>query len=171
MLFFRAKNNKPEGICRKNLQASVETLACGVCRRKTKKQGDAVSDYCHPSYTRHPLGDIIVIVFFAVLGNINEWGKIESFAKKKEKWLRKYLELLCGIPTDDTFLLVISNIDTSHFFQVTVILLLQTVDGILRLSGKENGLHEESIIFAYGNESRSSKRKTRYGLGYMRYRL
>ncbi len=85
--------------------------------KKIKKQADAVSDYRHPSYTRHQLGDIIMIVFFAVLGNANEWGEIESFAKKKEKWLRKYLELPYGIPTDDTLRLVISNIDTSHFFR------------------------------------------------------
>ena len=46
-------------------------------------------DYRHPSYTRHLLGDIIMIVLFAVLGNANEWGEIENFAKRKEKWLRK----------------------------------------------------------------------------------
>ena len=34
-----------------------------------KKCADAVPDYRHPSYTRHLLGDIIMIVFFAVLGN------------------------------------------------------------------------------------------------------
>ena len=57
--------------------------------REIKKYADAVPDYRHPSYTRHLLGDIIMIVFFAVLGNANEWGEIESFAKRKEKWLRK----------------------------------------------------------------------------------
>lgn len=29
-----------------------------------KKYADAVPDYRHPSYTRHLLGDIIMIVFF-----------------------------------------------------------------------------------------------------------
>ncbi len=50
-----------------------------------KKYADAVPDYRHPTYTRHLLGNIIMIVFFAVLGNANEWGEIESFAKRKEK--------------------------------------------------------------------------------------
>ncbi len=130
-----------------------------VLIEKIKEQADAVPDYRHPSYTRHLLGDIIMIAFFAVLGNANEWGEIESFAKKKEKWLRKYLELPYGIPTDDTFRLAISNIDTAHFFHVTVHLLLQTVDGILRLAGKENGLHKEGIICVDGKESRGSRRK------------
>lgn len=29
-------------------------------------------------------------VFFAMPGNANEWDEIESLAKRKEKWLRKY---------------------------------------------------------------------------------
>lgn len=132
----------------------------GALIEKIKKQADAVPDYRHPSYIRHLLGDIIMIVFFAVLGNADEWGEIESFAKKKEKWLRKYLELPYGIPTDDTFRLVISNIDTSHFFQVTVGLLLQTVDGIIRLAGKEDKIQEKGIISVDGKESRGSKRKS-----------
>ena len=56
--------------------------------RKIKKHADAVPDYRHPSYVRHLLGDIIMIVFFAVLGNADEWAEIEAFAKVKEKWLR-----------------------------------------------------------------------------------
>ena len=55
-----------------------------VLIRKIKEHADTVPDYRHPSYTRHPLGDIIMIVFFAVLGNANEWEEIETFAKKKE---------------------------------------------------------------------------------------
>lgn len=70
--------------------------------RTIKGYADSVKDYRHPSYTRHLPGDIIMIVFFAILGNANEWGEIETFARKKEKWLQKYLELPNGIPTDDT---------------------------------------------------------------------
>lgn len=131
-----------------------------VLIRKIKEHADTVPDYRHPSYTRHPLGDIIMIVFFAVLGNANEWEEIETFAKKKEKWLRKYLELPHGVPTDDTFRLVMGNIDTSHFFQVAVSLLLQTVDGILQAAGRGDELHEQGILCVDGKESRGSGRKT-----------
>lgn len=127
--------------------------------RDIKKYADAVPDYRHPSYTRHLLGDIIMIVFFAILGNANEWGEIESFAKRKEKWLRKYLELPYGIPTDDTYRLVMGNINAGQFFQLTTGLLLRTIDGILRLSGKEGSIHEKSIVSVDGKESRGSKRK------------
>ena len=56
--------------------------------REVKKYADAVPDYRYPTYTRHLLGDIIMIVFYAVLRNANEWGVIESFAKRKENGCR-----------------------------------------------------------------------------------
>lgn len=127
--------------------------------QEIKKHADAVPDYRHPSYTRHLLGDIIMIVFFAVLGNADEWGEIESFAKRKEKWLRKYLELPFGIPTDDTYRIVMGNINTEHFYQVTVQLLIHTIEGIVLLSGKQDSIHEKSIVSVDGKESRGSKRK------------
>ncbi len=49
---------------------------------KIKGYADTVPDYRHPSYVKHLLGDIIMITFFAILGNANEWGEIESFAKR-----------------------------------------------------------------------------------------
>lgn len=128
--------------------------------REIKRYADAVPDYRHPSYTRHLLGDIIMIVFFAVLGNANEWGEIESFAKRKEKWLRKHLELPYEVPTDDTYRIVMSNINTEQFFRLTVQLLLHTIDRILEMAGKEDIVHEKSIVSVDGKESRGSKRKS-----------
>lgn len=125
-----------------------------------KKYADAVPDYRHPSYTRHLLGDIIMIVFFAVLGNANEWGEIESFARRKEKWLRKYLELPFGIPTDDTYRIVMGNINTEHFYQMSAELLLHTIEGIVLLSGKNDSIHEKAIVSVDGKESRGSERKS-----------
>ena len=99
---------------------------------------DTVHDYRHPSYVKHKLSGIIMIVFFAMLSNANEWAEIESFAKKKEEWLRRYLELPHGIPTDDTYRIVIGNINVEHFFHITVQLLADTVDRILSISGNED---------------------------------
>lgn len=127
--------------------------------QKIKKNANAVQDYRHPSYIRHPLGDIIMIVFFAVLGNANEWCEIEVFAKKKEAWLRKYLELPYGIPTDDTYRIVMGNIDTEHFFHMTVRILLETVDKIIKLAKKEETLYEKDVVSVDGKVSRGSGRK------------
>lgn len=125
--------------------------------REIKKNADAIPDYRHPSYIRHLVGDIVMIVFFALLGNADEWSEIESFARRKEKWLRRYLELPNGVPTDDTIRIVTGNINTEHFFQVAVHLLLETIDGIVRLSEKET--HEKEIICVDGKESSGSGRR------------
>lgn len=105
--------------------------------RRIKEGADAIPDYRHPSYIRHLAGDIVMIVFFALLGNANEWGEIESFARQKEKWLRRYLGLPNGDPTDDMIRIVMGNLDTGHFFQLAVSLLLETIDGIVGISGRE----------------------------------
>lgn len=77
-------------------------------------------------------------------------GEIESFAKRKEKWLKKYLELPYGIPTDDTYRIVMGNIDTEHFYHVTVQILRHTIEEILRLSGKKGDIHEKGIVSVDG---------------------
>ena len=67
---------KENGILPENIMVN-DTLI-----RKIKQYADAVPDYRHPSYTKHLLGDIIMIVFFAILGNANEWGGLRAFPKK-----------------------------------------------------------------------------------------
>lgn len=128
-----------------------------------QKYAEAVQDYRHPSYVKHKLSDIIMIVFFAMLANANEWEGIESFAKKKEAWLRKYLELPYGIPTDDTYRIVIGNINIEHFFHVTVCLLAETADRILALAGKEGKAHEKSIVSVGGKVGCGPARKETAG--------
>lgn len=49
------------------------------------------------------------------------------------------------------------NINTEHFFRVAVHLLLETIDGIVQLSGKET--HEKEIICVDGKESCGSGRR------------
>ena len=124
-----------------------------------QKYADTVHDYRHPSYVKHKLSDIIMIVFFATLSNADEWAEIESFVKKKEAWLRRYLELPYGIPTDDTYRIVIGNINVEHFFRITVQLLTDTVDRILSISGNEDDIHEKSVLSVDGKVSCGSARK------------
>ena len=122
-----------------------------------KGYAENIQDYRNPAYTRHLLSDIIMIAFFSVLGNANEWGEIETFGKSKERWLRKYLELPNGIPTDDTFRIVISNINTDVFFKMTVQLLISTIDEMMNLTNEE--INEKDIIAIDGKESCGTGRK------------
>ena len=124
-----------------------------------KKLAERVPDYRHESYIRHPLCSIIMIVFFAVLANANEWSEIESFAKRKEKWLCRHLDLPYGVPTDDTYRLVIGNIDTKYFFEGTVALLINSIEELLKIQKDRPAVHEKAVVSVDGKESRGSKRK------------
>lgn len=60
---------------------------------------------------KHKLIDILFITMAAVICGCDEWEEIESYGEKKEKWLRKYIELPNGIPSHDTINRTISAID------------------------------------------------------------
>jgi len=124
-----------------------------------KKRAQTINDSRHSSYVRHLLEDIVLTTIFAIFANANEWSDIESFAKKKEKWLRKYLELPYGIPSDDTFRIVIGSIETSRFYSVVVSYLMELIDGVLKMSFKKEEDFERDVIAVDGKESSGSKRK------------
>jgi len=63
----------------------------------------------------HKLIDIIVIAICAIISGAKFWTQVAIFGKKREKWLRQFLELPHGIPSDDTFLRVFAAIDPEAF--------------------------------------------------------
>jgi predicted transposase YbfD/YdcC len=52
---------------------------------------------------RHPLVDVLVVGFCAVLCGCEDFVEIETFARKKADFFRRFLELPEGIPSHDTF--------------------------------------------------------------------
>lgn len=86
--------------------------------RIVKKQNDTR----YAPNVRHKMEDIILITLFAILAKWNEWSEIESFAKKKEKWLRQHLELGNGIPSHDTIQRVISILEPQSYMQIQLII-------------------------------------------------
>ncbi len=63
----------------------------------------------------HKLFDIFSITICAILCGANDWVSIATFARKKEKWLRTFLELPNGVPSHDTFDRVFRLIDPNEF--------------------------------------------------------
>lgn len=61
-----------------------------------------VTDTRQQKKVRHKMMDIIMLVFFATLGNADDWVEMEVFGKEHEKFLRNYLELPNGILSHDT---------------------------------------------------------------------
>jgi len=106
----------------------------------------SVNDIRHQSYIRHKLVDIIMITLFAVLSNANEWSEIEEFGKAKEKWLRKFLELPNGIPSDDTIRIVISNLDSRYFYTLVIEFLTGKINEILNAFNIQEKTYENEIV-------------------------
>ena len=115
-----------------------------------KKQNDTR----YTPNVKHKMEDIILITLFAILAKCNEWTEIESFAKKKEKWLRKYLELPNGIPSHDTIQRVISIFNPQTLYTDTINYLIEKIDLITSKT------QEKDILSMDGKTSNGSKRST-----------
>ena len=63
----------------------------------------------------HNLVDILLIGIIAVICGAETWKQMIEFANSKEGFLRKFLELPNGIPSEDIINRVFSSIDSSQF--------------------------------------------------------
>ena len=64
---------------------------------------------------RHKLQDIIVIAVCAMICGADGFKGMKIFGESKEDWLKTFLELENGIPSEDTFGRVFSMIDPEKF--------------------------------------------------------
>lgn len=64
---------------------------------------------------KHKLIDILFIVVTAVICRCDEWHEMELWATEREEWLRKYIELPNGIPSQYTLERVCDVIDPKQF--------------------------------------------------------
>jgi predicted transposase YbfD/YdcC len=63
----------------------------------------------------HKLIDIVVIAICAIICGADNWVEIAAFGDAKYDWLKKFLELPCGIPSHDTFDRVFAVLDPQKF--------------------------------------------------------
>ena len=63
----------------------------------------------------HKLEDILLIGIISVICAADTWKSMETYAKAKEEFLRSFLDLPNGIPSDDTFNRVFSSIHPEQF--------------------------------------------------------
>jgi predicted transposase YbfD/YdcC len=64
---------------------------------------------------RHDLVELLVVAVNAVLVGADDFVEIELWAKEKLDWLRRYLRLVHGIPSHDTFGRLFGLIDSGQF--------------------------------------------------------
>jgi len=89
---------------------------------------------------RHRLVDVVLLALLAMMSDQDDAEGFEEWGQFNEKWLRQFLELPYGIPSQDTFLRVFSMLDRKEFqrcFQSWVSQLKSTVSqGHIAIDGK-----------------------------------
>lgn len=80
---------------------------------------------------KHKLLDILFIALCTVLSGGETFTDMSLFAKLREEWLRKYIELPGGIPSHDTFRRVLGIIAPGEFMDCFA----KWTEGIRRMSG------------------------------------
>lgn len=63
---------------------------------------DEVEDPRQPHKVKHSLADILLLVLFAKIANIETWEEIEDFGRHYEQVLKSYGSFKNGIPSHDT---------------------------------------------------------------------
>lgn len=104
------------------------------------KSLDSIEDPRSGNAIRHKLIDIVFIAICTVLCGDETWKGMEMFGNTKERWLRKFLELPNGIPSEDTFRRVLSRIkppELQRLFLIWVEAIRRTVNKeIIAIDGK-----------------------------------
>lgn len=100
---------------------------------------------------RHKLKDILVIVLFATLSNVDEWVEMEYWATFHQKYLKNYIELEYGIPSHDTLCRV--------FGMISPDVLQQLYQKWQDLLNQKEGEKLKKLICIDGKTMRSNKRK------------
>jgi len=65
--------------------------------------------------TRHRLIDIVAIALCGVIANCDTWAEIVDFATTHADWLKGFLRLANGIPSQDTFERVFAKLNPATF--------------------------------------------------------
>lgn len=80
-----------------------------------KKHFSSLKDPRVRKRTRHHLVDIIAIALCGVIANCDTWAEIVDFGNTHAAWLKGFLKLPGGIPSQDTFERVFAKIDPATF--------------------------------------------------------
>jgi len=78
--------------------------------------------------TRHRLIDIVAIALCGVIANCDTWAEIVDFGTTHVDWLKRFLHLANGIPSQDTFERVFAKINPATFSSCCVNWLGQVSD-------------------------------------------
>ena len=132
------------------------------------EQACQLTDSRQQKKVKHPLKDVVGIVFFAVLAGNDEWTEIADFAADEKETLHKYLELPNGIASHDTIQRVFFILRSDELQNMLVAILIQLVSVAKNKAGldeylyrnDELGCYIRDVIAADGKETHNTGKKT-----------
>jgi predicted transposase YbfD/YdcC len=113
----------------------------------------------------HLLIDILAMALLAVMCGAEDWPDLQEFGKRRQAWLKTFLQLPAGIPSHDTFRRVLGMLDRKQFaaglFQWTQALHEATGGKVIAVDGKtarrsfrkKSGLAALHLVTAWATES------------------
>lgn len=113
----------------------------------------------------HLLIDILAITLLGVLCGAEDWPDVEEFGRRRQSWLKTFLQLPNGIPSHDTFQRVLGLLDRKQFavclFRWTQALHEATGGEVIAIDGKtarrsfrkKSGLAALHLVTAWATES------------------
>ena len=153
--FLLVERMKPEGFDR----MEAVRIRKRVMWRLIRLVDGNVHDPRQGGKVRHPLKNIIVFAFLAVLGGVNNFHAMEAFCKSREKLkiARIFLGPDAQGPSHDTFERVFSLLEPSEMSMVVRVFLLSVFETTLEVvkKGKGDGVRHICID---GKERRGSGR-------------
>lgn len=134
---------------------------------KYVEQASQFTDTRQQKKVKHPLKDVVGIVFFAVLAGNDEWTDIADFAEDEKETLQKYLELPNGIPSHDTIQRVFFILRSDELQNMLVTILIQLVNAANNKKELDEYLYRNDkldccirdVIAADGKETHNTGKK------------
>ena len=122
---------------------------------------DGLDDKRHQSYVRHRMSDIIIMVFLALLANVDEWDEIEVFLDIRADWFIKLLDLRHGIPCHDTMQSVIGSLEPQALTEICLGFIIGKINIYSEMARHDDPFRKpgKSIISIDGKTSRGSAGK------------
>ena len=139
-------------------ETELEELDIEVLKDITIHMRD-ITDYRF-DISYHPLENIIMITFLAIMGNCNEWTEIYEFGVIHQKWFSKFLNLEYGIPSVSTIRKTMALVDPEELEEVCVNFVIDKIKQLTELfKSDENEENPPKDIIAYdGKVCKGSKR-------------
>ena len=103
---------------------------------------------------RHKLIDVFVIGLLGIMGGLEDWESIEDYGYTKQNWLKTFLELPNGMPSDDTYRRVFERLKPEQVEKVYREWVMPFVGGCI---GKQVAIDGKTICGASNAREKNEK--------------